>query len=392
MLTSLVKVLLCLITIPAFGQSLQAPSTVSAPETLYPGLASGTKIIDFIGTMTSNSNAIYPSAAPLVSVAPIRKQLGNFGTSCIGGTTIGPAGVPVGQLYATSAIRTAAIAAGCASEGIPTVTSSGVGILPVDNGMNAGGTDSATTITDTYGVSTYSSYCTADTHATDPSYISGINLPGCTSASGSTFAMTASAGFPNVSMLWPSSWKTNSLVVDLSTGYIDSFYWKIDIGAVPRNFETDTNLNSSTTAYAKGQGGYYGWGLDYSFISSVYRACPQGCGAWTNLKLCPVPSGGCLTTLPVTVGDVYHTVAYGTRGIGVSYNSYCYTALTVYDVSINQTPVTYTVTDGSNNPVCGVPVNNPTWDHGVDTQAQFDQSSAGAPMAHMDSRTTIFYH
>jgi hypothetical protein len=395
MYSSIIKILLCLITLPALGQDLQAPQTLSPPSTLYPGLATGTKIIDFIGIMTSNSNATYTSAAPQISVTPIRKQLGNFGTGCNSTPAITPLNSPPvynGQLYATSVIRTAAVAAGCAFEGIPTVTASGTGILPVDNGLGAGGTDSATVIVDTYGATTYASYCTSDSHSTDPSYISGINLPGCSVSSGATFSSVANSAAPNVSMLWPSSWKTNSLVVDLSTGYIDSFYWKIDTGAVPRNFETDTNLNSSATAYAKNQGGYYGWGLDYSFTVNMYRACPQGCSAWINLKFCPVPSGGCITTLPITIGDVYHTVVYGTRGIGVSYNSYCYTAITVYDVSASASPITYTVTDTSNNPVCGIPVNNPTWDHGADTQVQFDQSVTGTATAHIDSRITMFYH
>lgn len=392
--------LIFLLASAAYGQATLGAGSVLGGGSLIGGLAPGTIIIDGQFTMTSNSNGSYPNAIPALSITPVRKQLGNFGTGCDGSSgTILPlnvtGGTQNGQLYATTAIQTAAESASptpCATQGVPTVTNSGTGIAATDNGKGAGGTDSATAFTDTYGDSTYDSYCTGDTHANDPSWITGLNFPGCTANSGSTFSSTSSVSFPNVSMLWPTAWPTNNPIVDLPTNWLDSWYWKIDSGALPRNMEVDVNINSSPTAYGMSQGGYYGAGLDYSYPASSWRACPQNCPAWINLKLCPVPSGSCITTWTPTAGDVYHSVLYGHRGVGGGFNNYCYDAMTLYDVTAAAAPVTYTITDTSNNLVCGVPANLPTFASGADTQAQIDQSSSGTATFHMDSRTTLFYH
>ena len=103
------------------------------------GTAASTAVATVIFTATLSSNA---SSTGIV-VAPTRKQLGNVGTGCNGATgTITPTGVPVGQLYATTAIQTAAEAATptpCATQGVVSVTSPGTGISAMDNGQGGRG-------------------------------------------------------------------------------------------------------------------------------------------------------------------------------------------------------------------------------------------------------------
>jgi hypothetical protein len=380
-----IAVLLLALPVVAGGQKI---SGISSLGVQFGGGVPITHALLASCAMTSNANCTIAG----VGVTPARKQLGNFGTGCSGGTiTPTGSGIYVGQLYATAAIQTSAEAAGCAVQGIPTATSSGTGIATPNNGMGAGGTDSATAFTDTYGASTYDSFCTSDTHNSDPSYIAGINLPGCATNGSSVFSQTVSASFTNVSMLFPTLWGSNSTTLDLATGYMDSFYWSIPSGSAPRNLETDTNLNSSPTAYTAGQGAYYGWGVHYSFPNTMYEVCPQNCSSWTTVKFHPVGGGSPLTTYPITLGHVYHTVIYGHRGVGAGYNSFCYDAMTVYDVTALGTPTTYTLTDGSGATLCYAPVNHSTWTAGPDTQAQLDSSSAGTPVVHMASRITIFY-
>ena len=116
-----------------------------------------------------------------IVVAPQRKQLGNFGTGCTSGV-IQPTGSgdQVGQLYATTAIKTAAESAGCATQGVPTATSSGINIDAPDNGHGAGGDASATAFTDTYNGTADDAICTGDSHHNDPTLFPASRPPDAT--------------------------------------------------------------------------------------------------------------------------------------------------------------------------------------------------------------------
>jgi hypothetical protein len=122
----------------------------------------------FQATLSSNANSSQ-------GTAPQRKQLGNIANGCLG-AVLQPTGVPVGQLYTTAAVRTAAIAAGCATQAAVTTTTSGTGIAAPDNGFNAGGFDSSTAITSTYGTTTYDSYCASDPYSA-PTLVLGVTTP-----------------------------------------------------------------------------------------------------------------------------------------------------------------------------------------------------------------------
>lgn len=353
-----------------------------------------TAVVVFTGTLSSNANSTG------IVATPSRKQLGNFGTGCSSGS-ITPAGVPVGQLYATTAIQTAAEGATppCATQGVVNVTSSGTGIAAPDNGQNAGGTDSATAMTDTYGGTGDSAACTGDPHNADPLMIVGLPNPGCIANSSAVFQESTATGFGNSDVLFPTLYASNSTTLDLADHYVRSVYFYVGKLSTLHDWEMDINQNSSPTAYSGGTGGYFGWGTHWGASVTMFQYCPQNCSSWKTFKGIDVagvqPN---LTTYALTNNHYYHLIQYGHRNAGCiptsGSNCYFYDMMTIYDVTTATAPVTYYLVDAtSGNPAGGIPVNHSTWTSGITPQVQLDMTTANDNVSmHVDSDTVIFYY
>ena len=178
-------------TDPEYTTSADGPWTnfllQSSSPVLGAGTSSGAPTTDFRGKVRSSPPAmgaleLFTQALAQVTYTEVatsnntdslgntanKKTLGNVGTGCTGGTTITPVGFPVGQLYATSAIASAAITAGCATQGSVSATITGTGTTAVNNGNGSGGTDSPSAVTIAYGTSGSDSVCTGDTNNSLP--------------------------------------------------------------------------------------------------------------------------------------------------------------------------------------------------------------------------------
>jgi hypothetical protein len=351
---------------------------------------SGTPSILFTATLSSNSNSSG------IVVTPSRKQLGNVGTGCDGSHNITPLGVPVGQLYATSAIRTAAIAAGCATQNAVTVTSSGVGIQAMDNGNNSGGTDSPVTVTDTYGGTADDAVCSGDPSNSTATPITGLSPLGCVANGSAVFAQSTAGGHGNSDVLWPSQYTSNSTTLDNALAYYRDMYWCADNVSTLHDWEFDVNINSSPTAYSGGTGAYAGWGFDWGGTSGMFRAAPQS-NPWTVLLGVDVAGGANITSYPLTSGHCYKTRNFGHRRASctASSGSNCmfYDYLQIWDVTAATSPKTYALFDSvAVVPMGGIPVNLSSWASGPDMQVQIDMTAAAAStQVRVISDTTEFY-
>lgn len=345
------------------------------------------------------------SSATIV-VVPARKQLGNYGTGCSSGT-ITPS--PAGQLYATTAIQTAAEGAtpACATEGVPTVTNSGTGIAAVDNGNGAGGTDSATALTDTYGGTADDAICSGDPHHADATLFPGLPAAGCDTSASAYFSETTATGHGNSDVLFPSNYATNSTTLDGANWYMRSFYVMWDSVSTLWDSEHDVNVNSSPTAYAQAgcsasgtvtqPCGYFGWGTHWGSGLSMWATCPQGCSGWHKMVWKDMAGGADVTTWVPTVNHWYHVIEYGHRNANCSYgsssNCYFYDFFTVYDVTAATAPHTYYILDSTTGlKAGGVPVNHSTWTSGITPQVQLDMTTAAATTGmHIQSDVTQIF-
>lgn len=366
-----------------------------------------TAVVIFTGTLSSNANSTG------IVATPSRKQLGNWGVSCSGGVIqpnladvwgasamAGPSllAVPVGQLYATAAIKTSAEAAGCAVQAVVAATASGVGIAAPDNGQNAGGTDSATAETNTYGGTGDDAICTGDPHHADPTMVPGLPAPGCTTSSSSVFSETTAPSFGNADVLFPSLYASNSTTLDLACCYLRSLYFQVIAVSTLHDFEIDVNINSSPTAYTGGTGGYSGWGSHWGATPQMFQYCPQDCSGWKTFKGKDTAGVSAdLTSYPLVSGHWYHILQYGHRDFPCiptqGSNCYWYDMMTIYDVTAGTAPVTYHLTDAATgNPAGGIPVNHSTWTAGVVPQEQLDSTTANAvTTVHVASDTVVVY-
>jgi hypothetical protein len=360
-----------------------APAQVISPV-LSGRRASSTILLSSVSSSNANSGGA------LSGITPQRWQHGNFATACTGGT---PTPSPAGQLYATAAIAsTYSGVSGCPVQSYPTVTSSGTGINAVDNGNGAGGTDSATALTDTYGATTNDSVCTGDAHHSDATLYPGLAPEPCTASGSSVFAQTTDPAHPNSSILLVSFYQSSSTTIDSAFYYYRAFYFRVVSSATVRNAEFDFNINSSTASYTAcattlaGDCGYFGWGTDYSYPVTAWRICPQNCSGWTPLRFCPLAGGSCVTTYTITPGTWYYVRQYGHRLSNCNYGSAtnCY----FYDywqiAAAGSALVAYSLSDTSGNPVGGIPVNHSTWAPGPAEQEQIDRTDTNGGSGEID--------
>lgn len=326
-----------------------------------------------------------------IVATPVRKQLGNFGTGCTSGT---PTPSPAGQLWATAAIQsTFSGVGGCPVQGIPTVTSSGTGILAVDNGHGAGGTDSATAITDTYGGSSQDAVCTGDAHHNDATLFSGLSAAACVTNGTAVFGMSTAASFGNADMLFPSFYASaSSTALDAATWYYDDVYFIVPSHTNLHAMENDVGIVSSPNSYLGSSKSEMVWGTQYSWTANMWQYCPQNCSAFKTFKFCLLSNlSSCVSTYALTDGDAYRVQWYGSRS-SVS-STYCYNYIVVYDVTAGGTPTAYALYDNASGLVaCGSPINQPTFASGAYVQNQVDMTVANASTSYdIISRTTQYF-
>lgn len=316
---------------------------------------------------------------------PTRKQLGNVGLGCSGGV-ITPTGFPVGQLYATAAIKSAAEAAGCAVQAVVSVTASGTGIAAVDNGNNAGGNDSPLTITDTYGAA--GTLCSGDSTYSTIGKLHDLAMPACHANSLLSLAQSTAVGQGNSDVLWPTSYQDTA--VDGALYFMRVMHFSPDTVSTLHDWETDTNYNDSLK-------NYNGWGFHWNKTKAMWEACPQGCSGWKTMKWIPVRGGATVTSYPLTNNHNYMLAVWGHRTADCSSTAtvgcYCYDYMSVYDATAGETPKLYQVQDTLGNPICGIPISRPSYPSGLITpQWQIDMTTASASSGVLvDSDDLTFY-
>jgi hypothetical protein len=368
-------------TLPAYGQYTSYGRSVPT----------GSVNVIYTETATSNANDSLGNTAT-------KKTLGNVGTGCTGGTTITPVGFPVGQLYATSAIATAAIAAGCATQGSVSATITGTGTAAMDNGNGSGGTDSPSAVTVTYGGSGSDSVCTGDTFNAMATLYSGLSPAPCVANGTFTFAQTTAASFGNSDVLATAVFVSNSTTLDAVTNVYFDQYFCVDNLSNTHDIEFEPNINSSPTAYGAGTGAFSGWGWHWNSTVQMFQRCPQNCSGWLTVKLVDIDGvNPTLTTYPLTQGHCYRTRNYDHRLPGCSFSSATacafYDYFTIYDVTAGALPITYFVVDATSGlPIGFIPVDNHTFASGVYHHMQTDMTipSATSQIRWVSGTMTLF--
>lgn len=287
------------------GGTLAAPNfspgagTYSTAQTVTIS-ATGSSGVSIANSMTETSNSTDSQGS-----MPHRNTYTNCATGYSGGV-LQPAGQPVGQLYCTTANKTAAVAAGGPNNGVVASTISGTGTSALSNGNGAGGVDSATSITATYAGT--GSGCAVGTNVAS-TLVSGLVFPGAVSNAQAVFGLVTGSN-PNTSILSVTKYDTN--------GDSGRYLAREDcaspntISAAGEHYEWDSNYNTSG-------GSYFGFGMDYDFTTSKLRVCPQGCSSWTNVELAPVAGGSAITTYSWPANQYLYSQRYDYWDAGCSY-------------------------------------------------------------------------
>jgi uncharacterized repeat protein (TIGR02543 family) len=320
-----------------------------------------------IAQMTETSNAL-----DLAGHSVHRNIYTNCAESCSGGVPQPPNSgiVSHGTLWCDPSEVVS-----CGSFGSSSVSStiSGTGTGLLENGMGAGGVDSAPTITATY-AGTTGTGCGVGTSFTS-NLFSGLTLPGETSSSRGVFGLTTAASGFDTSMLAVSKYNTN--------GDTGNHLERVDcaspntVTASGQHYEWDSNYNDST-------GSYEGFGMDYNFTTSKLRACFQSCAGWTDMELVPVGGGSTITTYSWPAGDYLFSERHDYWDPGCSYSSssncahYGQICLQLWNAGSPVNSLTcYNIQSASTHlPISAKPVNKTTWTHpqyGV--QHQWDVNS-----------------
>lgn len=301
---------------------------------------------------------------------PSRNAYTNCATSCSGGTTPSPS--PAGQLWCNSS----QIVVGCGSFGSSAVASvlTGHGVHALDNGLGAGGNDSAPTVSAIYAQAIVHG-CPVGTNI--PSEIAGVTVPGETPAGHETISMTSGgSGISDTSFLVPS--KLIATGADITRDWIEEGCHKINTTSVAaQHTEDDDNYN--TTA-----GVYIGPGWDYDHPNSRHRYCPQSCSGWKAVKYQDVNTGTVTTTMPFPANHWLYYRKYIHINAGCTaasssncffYTKYCqedFTAGTAYNCWNLQDATTGLVPGG-------IPVNKTSFTRQeVNTQSQLESGGANA--------------
>lgn len=301
---------------------------------------------------------------------------GNTYTNCATGYSGGqlqPAGQPVGTLYCTSADKTAAVAAGGPNNGVVSSTITGTGTSALDNGNGAGGSDSPTSVTATYGGATGTS-CEVGTNAPS-ALVSGLNLPG--KQANSQLIMGITTGSPgNSSILTVKKYNYSGDAANLLVR--QDCVSPNSASVSGEHYEWDDNYNDTA-------GTYFGFGFDYNFPTQKFRSAPQG-ASWTDLELCPFDGSACITTYSWPANQYLYTERYEhySPGCSPSSGSACafYDAMCVQlwsgGSAVNSMTCYHLKNASTHAPISFIPISKTSWTHpqyAVQHQWDINQSS-----------------
>jgi hypothetical protein len=209
---------------------------------------------------------------------PSRNFYTNCATSCISGVwqPVNTSLVHNGQLACTTAAQTSGVTNGCAARSVVATTLSGNGTHALDNGKGAGGDDSATAMTETYGGST-ANPCSALFGG--PSGVPGLNYPADIANWMATYALTTDATNFNTSFLGPSKQTMTQAISDAIDHYMGVYCFQVsNVTGGGVHLEFDINHTDHVD-------NYHGPGTHFNFSTHKLYYCFQGCSSWKAMDI-----------------------------------------------------------------------------------------------------------
>ena len=311
---------------------------------------SSTQVI--VNSMTETSNANDSSGN-----APHRNTYTNCATSCSAGVPQPPNGS--GVSHGTRWCNSSQIVA-CGTFGSTAVTSaiSGAGTSQLDNGLGQGGVDSAASVTNTYAGVTGTGCGVGATFTSN--LFPGLTLPGETANSRGVWGIVTDSSSGNSSMLGVTKYNTN--------GDLGNNLERVDcaspntISVGGQHYEWDSNYNTSG-------GSYMGFGWDYNFVTSKMRAAFQNAPAWTDVELCPIAGGACVTTYSWPAGDYLFSERHDYWDAGCTFSGpancahYGQICLQLWNAGSPVNSLTcYNIQNAATHtPISATPINKTTW-------------------------------
>lgn len=275
---AILGLLLPLVPLQLLGQTVPTPTfspaagTYSAPQTISIFDTLGTASVQITTNEGSNANASNGDA-------PSRNLYTNCATSCIGGVwqPVNTSLVHNGQLACTAAAQSSGVAHGCAARSVVGGGVSGAGTHAIDNGNGAGGVDSATSMTATYGGATPNP-CAAQFSGLSAGWL-GLNFPVPVSNSLAFYSASTGASNFDTSLLGPNKNTMTQALSDAIDHYLTVSCMDINnTSAAGVHAEFDTNHTISTDDY-------FGFGKHFNFSTSHMYYCLQGCSGWKQMDL-----------------------------------------------------------------------------------------------------------
>lgn len=291
----------------------------------------------------------------------------------------------MGVYWCTTADKTAGEAAGGPIQPVVTSTVVGAGTTALDNGKDAGGTDSLTSVTATYG-GARSGDC-GTTINTASALIPSLILPGAVVNSREVFSGTTDPSHVNTSLLAPTKFAFS--------GDIANHYVMQTCATVPSTsgtgFHYESDMNHTLSNHD-----YIGLGSHYDFSTSKWYYCPQGCSSWKAMTLTEA-NGTVHTTLPFPAGHhiymewYYHRTSNCSSSSGANcefYDNACFK-----DITAGTSQICGVWEDASTGlPPGGIPINLPGFTaNEINTQTQLDFNGNFTGSVNIDFKNLVAF-
>ena len=313
---------------------------------------------------------------------PSRNLYTNCATTCSSGT---PSPSPAGQRWCNSS---QVVSCGSFGSSVVASTITGTGTHSLDNGRGAGGDDSATQLTSTYGGST-TNPCASQWG--QPTGFPGLTLPAAQANSAAFYSITTQSSNVNTSLLSPTKNTMNTALSDAIDHYLTVSCMDINnTTASGVHAEFDTNHTIATDDY-------FGFGKHFNFATSKFYFCPQGCSGWKEMDL-KEANGTMHTTFswPANHKIFMYTIDHRDPGCTSSSGSNCmwYDGACFQDVTAGSAQICGNWID----PVTGIaPGGIPVHKSGftineINTQTQIDINAASVTIAQNVWRSFVGYN
>ena len=326
-------------------------------------ISSSLPVAAFTGSEGSNGNASNGSS-------PTRNAYTNCATSCISGVWQPPnsGSVSNGQLACTTAAQASGVTNGCTARSVVAVTSSGSGLSALANGFGAGGDDSLTAMTYTYGGASAGDCSGAPANSL---LVPSITFPSNANQREILAGTTDATNF-NTSFLNPTKFATPGT---------DGAQWGImrtcvtvpDTSSNGWHYESEPNQTLSTHDR-------FDYGGHYVFSTSKWYFAGHS-ASWVALNLVEA-DGTVHTTTPFPAGhhmyieDLYYRTAACTSSSGS--NCMFWVAKAIEDFTAGTPAVLYNLIDSTTGLIPGdVPDSQPSFPEQSwsQTQGDFDASA-----------------